>query len=331
MNTCGKCGASLAEAQAFCTVCGTRRIEPSATAPQRFCTVCGAPLSKDMKICEKCGAAAAVSEQATAIANSSATGRPGLQVVSSTAPDGTPSPTAPTTMKLFMIAVAMFALFLIAIMGSCAYIGYRAKQKGHAIEEAYKRNDMNKVASEPGINKSRTQDTRKGTASSSSSPASAQAAPYGWTIENGKLVPAKAPVVPPPPKADPVIPAAITGNQVKDWALKYERTENGPEADLVVRTGDINNLGFGWPQSFDPFSGNSTPPHQWPDINKIPAGAPDGTDRIILGSSVDSDGGDGYSGSLGDCARLRRMKTNARRFRAKIFPAWTTSVNASAI
>ncbi len=43
-----------------------------------------------------------------------------------------------------------------------------------------------------------------------------------------------------------------------------ERTEGGPEADLVVRTGDINNLGFGWPAGFDPFSGESTPPHPFP-------------------------------------------------------------------
>jgi outer membrane protein OmpA-like peptidoglycan-associated protein len=83
------------------------------------------------------------------------------------------------------------------------------------------------------------------------------------------------------------------------WALKSERTVAGPEADLVVRTGDINNLGFGWPQGFDPFSGKSTPPHGYPW--KPPAGAPEGTDRIMLGSAVTPKDvserpGDGYAG-----------------------------------
>ena len=84
------------------------------------------------------------------------------------------------------------------------------------------------------------------------------------------------------------------------WSATSERTVGGPEADLVVRTGDINNLGFGWPQSFDPFSGKSTPSHAYPW--KTPAGAPEGTDRIMLGSAVtpqdvNSRPGDGYASS----------------------------------
>ena len=84
------------------------------------------------------------------------------------------------------------------------------------------------------------------------------------------------------------------------WAVKTERTVGGPEADLVVRTGDINNLGFGWPQGFDPFSGKSTPAHGYPWTP--PAGAPEGTDRIMLGSAVtekdvQTRSGDGYASS----------------------------------
>ncbi len=82
------------------------------------------------------------------------------------------------------------------------------------------------------------------------------------------------------------------------WTEKTERTVGGPEADLVVRTGDINNLGFGWPQGFDPFSGKSTPPHGYPWKAKLDA--PGGTDRIMLGSSVTENdirtrSGDGYA------------------------------------
>lgn len=114
-----------------------------------------------------------------------------------------------------------------------------------------------------------------------------------------------------PPDPAPIAPAAATGDLARDWALKYERTENGPEADLVVRTGDINNLGFGWPTGFDPFSGKSTPVHRYP---WNPAtDEPAGTDRILLASSVDPSerlrdvvaynqrGSDGYSRIISDC------------------------------
>jgi OmpA-OmpF porin, OOP family len=68
--------------------------------------------------------------------------------------------------------------------------------------------------------------------------------------------------------------------------LEYERTENGREADLLVRTGDINNLGFGWPKDFDPFSGKSSPPRPWPNPENIPPAAPDATDRILIGTGM---------------------------------------------
>jgi len=118
-----------------------------------------------------------------------------------------------------------------------------------------------------------------------------------------------------PVAAAPITPAAANGDRAHDWALKYERTVNGPEADLVVRTGDVNNLGFGWPAGFDPFSGKSTPVHRFPWTPQ--PGEPDGTDRIMLGSAVDPAEelrdpvaynrleSDGYSGILSDCA----MKT----------------------
>lgn len=80
------------------------------------------------------------------------------------------------------------------------------------------------------------------------------------------------------------ISASQATNTPASWAAKQERTVNGPEADLLVRTGDINNLGFGWPQGFDPFSGKSTPGHGYPWDPR--PGAPAGTDRILMGSVV---------------------------------------------
>jgi len=67
------------------------------------------------------------------------------------------------------------------------------------------------------------------------------------------------------------------------------------DAELVFLAGDIDNLGFGWPQGFDVFSGSSTPPHSYPW--KPDANDPAGTDRIMVGTSYDGHppaGQDGY-------------------------------------
>lgn len=178
-------------------------------------------------------------------------------------------------------------------------------------------------------------DSRNGVAGavsgSSSSPSASAAAPPGSPAAIAAAsAAADAALVPPPlPSGPPMVPVAGTGDPAHDWPLEYERTVGGPEADLVVRTGDINNLGFGWPKDFDPFSGESTPVHRWPDINHIPPNAPPGTDRIMVGTSVmpvrmsiehvtgQADRiavsllakqrlyGDGYSGSIGDCFLVR--------------------------
>ncbi len=81
-----------------------------------------------------------------------------------------------------------------------------------------------------------------------------------------------------------------------DWSAKQATLENTPEAGLMVRVGDIDNLGFGWPSSFDPFSGNSTPQHTFPWT--VDSADPAGTDRIMVVSSYAGSpphGADGYT------------------------------------
>ncbi|THH34578.1 Ig-like domain-containing protein [Neolewinella litorea] len=81
-----------------------------------------------------------------------------------------------------------------------------------------------------------------------------------------------------------------------DWAEHYVTLSNTPEAELMVRTGDIDNLGFGWPADFDPFSGNSTSAHAFPwTVDPVD---PAGTDRIMVISSyvgTPPNGNDGYT------------------------------------
>jgi len=76
------------------------------------------------------------------------------------------------------------------------------------------------------------------------------------------------------------------------YTIEEVETGGGVTAEKIFITGDIDNLGFGFPKGFDVFSGNSTPSHGFPwKIN--PADAP-GTDRIMVGTSARSNS-DGYS------------------------------------
>lgn len=86
------------------------------------------------------------------------------------------------------------------------------------------------------------------------------------------------------------------------WNKSNVSLKNTPEAAYMIRTGDIDNLGFGFPEGFDPFCGRSTDAHSYP-WDLAPGDAP-GTDRILLPSSCHPDkpapcGADGYSGSYG--------------------------------
>jgi len=169
-----------------------------------------------------------------------------------------------------------------------------------------------------------------GAASSGSSAAGSNSGSPSGSLSNlvAASAAADAALIPPLlPKPAPIVPVAGTGDPKHDWPLEYERTVDGPEADLVVRTGDINNLGLGWPKGFDPFSGQST--SGWPNNDKIPPNAPPGTDRIMVGTavmpvrmSIQHVAGqpdriaitvlvkpglpnDGFSGTIGDCFTVR--------------------------
>lgn len=83
-----------------------------------------------------------------------------------------------------------------------------------------------------------------------------------------------------------------------DWSAVTLELRDTPEAALMARTGNINNLGFGWPTGFDPFSGSSTPGHGFPWMT--PTNSPPGTDRIMVVSSYvgqPPSGSDGYTGT----------------------------------
>lgn len=80
----------------------------------------------------------------------------------------------------------------------------------------------------------------------------------------------------------------------EDWKQIRLVRKDAPEADLLVQLGDIDNMGFGWPTGFDPFTGKSTPAHRFPYLPE--SDDPAGTDRIMVVSGYTGDVySDGYT------------------------------------
>jgi len=85
-----------------------------------------------------------------------------------------------------------------------------------------------------------------------------------------------------------------------DWSKRYVVLKNTPEAEWMIRLGDVDNLGFGWEAGFDPFSGAEAAWHSFPwetDPQEIL-----GMDMILTPSSTGTKeapcSGDGYSGEF---------------------------------
>ena len=86
----------------------------------------------------------------------------------------------------------------------------------------------------------------------------------------------------------------ITDND-GNWSDTLVTLYNTPEAAIMIRVGDIDNLGYGWPAGFDPFSGKNTPTHPFPCNRE----GEYGTDKIMIPSSYGvaprPGGSDGYT------------------------------------
>ena len=90
-------------------------------------------------------------------------------------------------------------------------------------------------------------------------------------------------------------PASIEVEQAAGddaWPTPDKVEKDGPDADLMVQVGDMDNFGFGFPEDFDPFTGRSTPVHPFP----FEPGEKDaaGTDRIMVPTGWKAASGDGY-------------------------------------
>lgn len=79
-----------------------------------------------------------------------------------------------------------------------------------------------------------------------------------------------------------------------DWDAEFITLRDTSEAELMVRVGSINNVGFGFEDGMNPFTAKEQWSHTYPF--KPGAGTADGTDRIMLGRSFTGENADGYSG-----------------------------------
>lgn len=84
------------------------------------------------------------------------------------------------------------------------------------------------------------------------------------------------------------------------WAAQRASLQGTAEAAYMYRVGDIDNLGFGWVDGFDPFCGRTTEAHEYPWSPR--EGDVPGLDRILISSSFDPTreqrcANDGYSGT----------------------------------
>jgi len=86
-----------------------------------------------------------------------------------------------------------------------------------------------------------------------------------------------------------------------DWKTQSANLKGTPEAAFIIRIGDVDNLGFGWPEKFDPFCGRMTQTHPYPwKANETDAA---GFDRMLVSSKFDpraagrACGSDGYAAS----------------------------------
>jgi outer membrane protein OmpA-like peptidoglycan-associated protein len=118
-----------------------------------FCRQCGSPVG-EVKFCSKCGAAV-VGAPGAALAPPAPPPVPTIPSQAappaSAAPQPVPAPGSSLLVRVLVAFLVFILLVILAVMGSCVYIGYRAKKKADEIQQAYKTNDLNKLAGALGV------------------------------------------------------------------------------------------------------------------------------------------------------------------------------------
>ena len=166
-----------------------------------FCRQCGSSVG-NVKFCSKCGAAVIAVPGATQTPPAPPLPPPVVPSSSLSAPPAAAQGSS-VLVKVLVGFLVFVLLIVLAVMGGCIYIGYRAKKKADEIQQAYKSNDLNRLAGALGVESSgHSGSSSNGSSNSPSSPSStwvarSTSAPLSfpaWTLpaagsESGSRVP----------------------------------------------------------------------------------------------------------------------------------------------
>ena len=159
-----------------------------------FCGQCGSPVGAG-SFCDKCGARLA-QPSAPAPPVQSSFPPPLPPVAAPPQPLTQPAAQGSSVLVKVLVAFLVFILLIVlAVMGSCVYIGYRAKKKADEIRQAYKSNDLNKLAGALGAGPSKGSTGSQGSSGSSSSNSAPLSFP-AWTPSSGPESGGKIPLRP---------------------------------------------------------------------------------------------------------------------------------------
>ncbi len=94
-----------------------------------FCTKCGTRLGDDIRFCLQCGTPVSAPSPAPAAPGSLQAAGPG--------PGAAPAKSGNTALKIIVAILAFFALVTVLGIGSCVYVGYRARKAAREISRTY--------------------------------------------------------------------------------------------------------------------------------------------------------------------------------------------------
>jgi len=158
-----------------------------------FCGQCGSSVGAG-NFCDKCGARLAQPSVPPPPVPPSA--QPPLPPAPTPQPVAQPAAQGSSALTKYLVGCLVFILLIVlAVMGSCAYICYRAKKKADEISSAYKSNDLNKLAGALGVGSKGasggSHGSSEGSAFSSSAPLSFPAWAPSSEGESGSQVPVR--------------------------------------------------------------------------------------------------------------------------------------------
>src|SRR6266849_2717586 len=158
----------------------------------RFCGQCGSPAG-DVQFCGKCCAPLPGTAAVPGVVPPPSPGAPPTVTPPSVPPPNQPASQGSSVIVKVLAGFLVFILLIVlAVMGSCVYIGYRAKKKADEISQAYKSNNLDKLAGALGVGSSSSDSGSSRGSSGSGGSSSTTSAPLSFPVWTGSSAGAEA-------------------------------------------------------------------------------------------------------------------------------------------